>query len=176
MVTIKEQMFVIQYLSLDEDGNIGQIYIDIFGKEEGKDDIRTYITKAKKLIKTARCQEELARLQAKDTIDTGNPEDVKGFIMKELIGLYSKSSTIVPVYSKSGELLEGRSEYMDSSVVKSSMDMLGRSVGLFKEVVESKEEIITVSVDGVEVTDNGKVKNEDKSLSSNGNSGINVAN
>ena len=42
MLSAKEQMFVIKYLNMDEkEDNIGQIYIDLFGKEEGKSDIRT---------------------------------------------------------------------------------------------------------------------------------------
>ena len=152
MITPQEQLFVIKYLNLDEsEENIGQAYIDIFGKEDGKEDIRTYTSKAKKLIKTKRCQEEVARLQSRDTLDVDDVDNMKKFITKELVSLYLKSSTIIPVYDRNGCILEGKSEYMDSSVVKSSMDMLGKSVGLFKEVIESKEEIINVTVNGVEV-------------------------
>ena len=152
MLSAKEQMFVIKYLNFDEsEDNIGQVYIDLFGKEDGKNDIRTYVAKAKKLIKTKRCQDEIARLQAKDTIDIDNQEDLKSFVSKELLRLYTTSSTIVPTYDRNGNLQDGKVEYMDSSVVKSSIDMLGRSVGLFKDIVESKEELITVTVNGAKV-------------------------
>jgi len=152
MLSAKEQMFVIKYLNFDEsEDNIGQVYIDLFGKEDGKNDIRTYVAKAKKLIKTKRCQDEIARLQAKDTIDIDNQEDLKSFVSKELLRLYTTSSTIIPTYDRNGNLQEGKVEYMDSSVVKSSIDMLGRSVGLFKDIVESKEELITVTVNGAKV-------------------------
>jgi len=152
MLSAKEQMFVIKYLNFDEsEDNIGQVYIDLFGKEEGKNDIRTYVAKAKKLIKTKRCQDEIARLQAKDTIDIDNQEDLKSFVSKELLRLYTTSSTIIPTYDRNGNLQDGKVEYMDSSVVKSSIDMLGRSVGLFKDIVESKEELITVTVNGAKV-------------------------
>ena len=152
MLSAKEQMFVIKYLNFDEsEDNIGQVYIDLFGKEDGKNDIRTYVAKAKKLIKTKRCQDEIARLQAKDTVDINNQEDLKSFVSKELLRLYTTSSTIIPTYDRNGNLQEGKVEYMDSSVVKSSIDMLGRSVGLFKDIVESKEELITVTVNGAKV-------------------------
>jgi len=152
MLSAKEQMFVIKYLNFDEsEDNIGQVYIDLFGKEDGKNDIRTYVAKAKKLIKTKRCQDEIARLQAKDTIDIDNQEDLKSFVSKELLRLYTTSATIIPTYDRNGNLQEGKVEYMDSSVVKSSIDMLGRSVGLFKDIVESKEELITVTVNGAKV-------------------------
>ena len=152
MLSAKEQMFVIKYLNFDEsEDNIGQVYIDLFGKEDGKNDIRTYVAKAKKLIKTKRCQDEIARLQAKDTIDIDNQEDLKSFVSKELLRLYTTSATIIPTYDRNGNLQEGKVEYMDSSVVKSSIDMLGRSVGLFKDIVESKEELITVTVNGTKV-------------------------
>ena len=161
MLNSKEQMFVLKYMNYDEtEENIGQIYIDIFGKEEGKEDIRTYTSKAKKLIKTARCQDEIARLQAKDKFDIENTDELKGFVVKELLRLYGQSSTIVPVYDRNGKLLEGKQEYMDSSVVKSSIDMLGKSIGLFKEVVETTEEVINITVDGVEV---GSKVEEEKS-------------
>ena len=39
---------------------------------------------------------------------------------------------------------------MDSSVVKASMDMLGKSVGLFKDIMETKEEVINITVNGGE--------------------------
>ena len=160
MLNAKEQMFVIKYLNFDEgEDNIGQVYIDLFGKEEGKD-IRTYTSKAKKLIKTKRCQEEIARLQAKDTIDINNQEDLKSFVSKELLRLYTTSATIIPTYDRNGNLQEGKVEFMDSSVVKSSMDMLGRSVGLFKDVVETTEEVINISLDGVKVEEPKKDSKE----------------
>ena len=57
MLSAKEQMFVIKYLNMDEkEDNIGQIYIDLFGKEDGKNDLRTYVAKAKNLIKTKVCR------------------------------------------------------------------------------------------------------------------------
>lgn len=152
MLSAKEQMFVIKYLNMDEkEDNIGQIYIDLFGKEEGKNDLRTYVAKAKNLIKTKRCVEEVARLQSRGTIDFSNTDSVKEFVSSELMRLYIQSSTVIPTYDRNGNLLEGKSEYMDSSVVKSSIDMLGRSVGLFKDIVESKEEVITVTVNGAKV-------------------------
>ena len=152
MLNAKEQMFVIKYLNFDEgEDNIGQVYIDLFGKEEGKDDIRTYTSKAKKLIKTKRCQEEIARLQAKDTIDVNNQEDLKNFVSKELLRLYTTSATIIPTYDRNGNLQEGKVEFMDSSVVKSSIDMLGRSVGLFKDIVETTEEGINITLAGAKV-------------------------
>ena len=152
MLNAKEQMFVIKYLNFDEgEDNIGQVYIDLFGREEGKDDIRTYTAKAKKLIKTKRCQEEIARLQAKDTIDINNQEDLKSFVSKELLRLYTTSATIIPTYDRNGNLQEGKVEFMDSSVVKSSIDMLGRSVGLFKDIVETTEEVINITLDGAKV-------------------------
>ena len=152
MLSVKEQMFVIKYLNLEEgEDNIGQVYIDLFGKEDGKDDIRTYTAKAKKLIKTKRCQEEIARLQAKDTIDINNQEDLKSFVSKELLRLYTTSATIIPTYDRNGNLQEGKVEFMDSSVVKSSIDMLGRSVGLFKDIVETTEEVINITLDGAKV-------------------------
>lgn len=160
-------MFVLKYMNYDEtEENIGQIYIDIFGKEEGKEDIRTYTSKAKKLIKTARCQDEIARLQAKDKFDIENTDELKGFVVKELLRLYGQSSTIVPVYDRNGKLLEGKQEYMDSSVVKSSIDMLGKSIGLFKEVVETTEEVINITVDGVEVGSKVEEEKEKRVLSS----------
>ena len=55
------------------------------------------------------------------------------------------------MYDRNGKLLEGKNEYMDSSIVKSSIDMLGRSVGLFKDIVESKEEVINITIDGAKV-------------------------
>ena len=167
MLNSKEQMFVLKYMNYDEtEENIGQIYIDIFGKEEGKEDIRTYTSKAKKLIKTARCQDEIARLQAKDKFDIENTDELKGFVVKELLRLYGQSSTIVPVYDRNGKLLEGKQEYMDSSVVKSSIDMLGKSIGLFKEVVETTEEVINITVDGVEVGSKVEEEKEKRVLSS----------
>ena len=157
MLSVKEQMFVIKYLNFDEgEENIGQVYIDLFGKEDGKDDIRTYTAKAKKLIKTKRCQEEIARLQAKDTIDINNQEDLKSFVSKELLRLYTTSATIIPTYDRNGNLQEGKVEFMDSSVVKSSIDMLGRSVGLFKDVVETTEEVINITLDGAKVEEHSK--------------------
>ena len=162
MLNVKEQMFVIKYLNLDEgEDNIGQVYIDLFGKEEGKDDIRTYTSKAKKLIKTKRCQEEIARLQAKDTIDINNQEDLKNFVSKELLRLYTTSATIIPTYDRNGNLQEGKVEFMDSSVVKSSIDMLGRSVGLFKDIVETTEEVINITLDGAKVEE---PKNDSKEI------------
>ena len=161
MLNAKEQMFVIKYLNFDEgEDNIGQVYIDLFGKEDGKDDIRTYTAKAKKLIKTKRCQEEIARLQAKDTIDINNQEDLKSFVSKELLRLYTTSATIIPTYDRNGNLQEGKVEFMDSSVVKSSIDMLGRSVGLFKDIVESTEEIINITLDGAKVEEPKKDSKE----------------
>lgn len=152
MLSVKEQMFVIKYLNFDEgEDNIGQVYIDLFGKEDGKDDIRTYTAKAKKLIKTKRCQEEIARLQAKDSIDINNQEELKSFVSKELLRLYTTSATIIPTYDRNGNLQEGKVEFMDSSVVKSSIDMLGRSVGLFKDIVETTEEVINITLDGAKV-------------------------
>ena len=162
MLNVKEQMFVIKYLNLDEgEDNIGQVYIDLFGKEEGKDDIRTYTSKAKKLIKTKRCQEEIARLQAKDTIDINNQEDLKNFVSKESLRLYTTSATIIPTYDRNGNLQEGKVEFMDSSVVKSSIDMLGRSVGLFKDIVETTEEVINITLDGAKVEE---PKNDSKEI------------
>ena len=153
MLSIKEQMFVLRYLNTEgEEENLGQLYVDIFGyDEENKNDIRTYTAKAKRLIKTKRCKEEIIRLQANDTVSTDNPDEVKAFIVKELLRIYTQSSTLIPVYDRNGKLLEGKSEYMDSSVVKSSLDMLGKSIGLFKEVVESKEEVINITANGVSV-------------------------
>ena len=152
MLNAKEQMFVIKYLNMDEkEDNIGQIYIDLFGKEEGKNDIRTYVAKARKLIKTKRCVEEVARLQSRGAMDFSNTDSVKEFVSSELMRLYIQSSTVIPTYDRNGNLQEGKVEYMDSSVVKSSIDMLGRSVGLFKDIVESKEELITVTVNGAKV-------------------------
>ena len=152
MLNAKEQMFVIKYLNMDEkEDNIGQIYVDLFGKEEGKNDIRTYVAKAKNLIKTKRCVEEVARLQSRGAMDFSNTDSVKEFVSSELMRLYIQSSTVIPTYDRNGNLQEGKVEYMDSSVVKSSIDMLGRSVGLFKDVVESKEELITVTVNGAKV-------------------------
>lgn len=152
MLSVKEQMFVIKYLNFDEgEDNIGQVYIDLFGKEDGKDDIRTYTAKAKKLIKTKRCQEEIARLQAKDSIDINNQEELKSFVSKELLRLYTTSATLIPTYDRNGNLQEGKVEFMDSSVVKSSIDMLGRSVGLFKDIVETTEEVINITLDGAKV-------------------------
>ena len=152
MLSAKEQMFVIKYLNMDEkEDNIGQIYIDLFGKEEGKNDIRTYVAKAKNLIKTKRCVEEVARLQSRGAMDFSNTDSVKEFVSSELMRLYIQSSTVIPTYDRNGNLQEGKVEYMDSSVVKSSIDMLGRSVGLFKDIVESKEELITVTVNGAKV-------------------------
>ena len=152
MLSAKEQMFVIKYLNMDEkEDNIGQIYIDLFGKEEGKNDIRTYVAKAKNLIKTKRCVEEVARLQSRGAMDFSNTDSVKEFVSSELMRLYIQSSTIIPTYDRNGNLQDGKVEYMDSSVVKSSIDMLGRSVGLFKDIVESKEELITVTVNGAKV-------------------------
>lgn len=152
MLNAKEQMFVIKYLNFDEgEDNIGQVYIDLFGKEEGKDDIRTYTAKAKKLIKTKRCQEEIARLQAKDIVDINNQDELKSFVSKELLRLYTTSATIIPTYDRNGNLQEGKVEFMDSSVVKSSIDMLGRSVGLFKDIVETTEEVINITLDGAKV-------------------------
>ena len=163
MLNVKEQMFVIKYLNFDEgEDNIGQVYIDLFGKEEGKDDIRTYTAKAKKLIKTKRCQEEIARLQAKDTIDINNQEDLKSFVSKELLRLYTTSATIIPTYDRNGNLQEGKVEFMDSSVVKSSIDMLGRSVGLFKDIVESTEEVINITLDGAKVEEPKKDSKENE--------------
>ena len=145
-------MFVIKYLNMDEkEDNIGQIYIDLFGKEDGKNDLRTYVAKAKNLIKTKRCVEEVARLQSRGAMDFSNTDSVKEFVSSELMRLYIQSSTVIPTYDRNGNLLEGKAEYMDSSVVKSSIDMLGRSVGLFKDIVESKEEVITVTVNGAKV-------------------------
>ncbi len=161
MLNVKEQMFVIKYLNLDEsEDNIGYVYIDLFGKEEGKDDIRTYTSKAKKLIKTKRCQDEIARLQAKDTVDINNQEDLKSFVSKELLRLYTTSATIIPTYDRNGNLQEGKVEFMDSSVVKSSIDMLGRSVGLFKDIVESTEEVINITLDGAKVEEPEKDSKE----------------
>ena len=152
MLSAKEQMFVIKYLNMDEkEDNIGQIYVDLFGKEEGKNDIRTYVAKARKLIKTKRCVEEVARLQSRGAMDFSNTDSVKEFVSSELMRLYIQSSTVIPTYDRNGNLQEGKVEYMDSSVVKSSIDMLGRSVGLFKDIVESKEELITVTVNGAKV-------------------------
>ena len=152
MLSAKEQMFVIKYLNMDEkEDNIGQIYIDLFGKEEGKNDIRTYVSKAKNLIKTKRCQEEVARLRSAESIDLSQQDEVKAFVSKELLKLYVQSSTVIPVYDRNGKLLEGKNEYMDSSIVKSSIDMLGRSVGLFKDIIESKEEVINITIDGAKV-------------------------
>ena len=152
MLSAKEQMFVIKYLNMDEkEDNIGQIYIDLFGKEEGKGDIRTYVSKAKNLIKTKRCQEEVARLRSVESIDVSHQDELKAFVSKELLKLYIQSSTVIPVYDRNGKLLEGKNEYMDSSIVKSSIDMLGRSVGLFKDIVESKEEVINITIDGAKV-------------------------
>lgn len=152
MLSAKEQMFVIKYLNMDEkEDNIGQIYIDLFGKEEGKNDIRTYVSKAKNLIKTKRCQEEVARLRSAESIDLSQQDEVKAFVSKELLKLYVQSSTVIPVYDRNGKLLEGKNEYMDSSIVKSSIDMLGRSVGLFKDIIESKEEVINITIDGATV-------------------------
>jgi len=161
MLSVKEQMFVIKYLNIEDgEDNIGQVYIDLFGKEEGKDDIRTYTSKAKKLIKTKRCQEEIARLQAKDTIDINNQEDLKSFVSKELLRLYTTSATIIPTYDRNGNLQEGKVEFMDSSVVKSSIDMLGRSVGLFKDIVETTEEVINITLDGAKVEEPKKDSKE----------------
>ena len=152
MLSAKEQMFVIKYLNMDEkEDNIGQIYIELFGKEDGKNDLRTYVAKAKNLIKTKRCVEEVARLQSRGAMDFSNTDSVKEFVSSELMRLYIQSSTVIPTYDRNGNLLEGKAEYMDSSVVKSSIDMLGRSVGLFKDIVESKEELITVTVNGTKV-------------------------
>ena len=152
MLNAKEQMFVIKYLNMDEkEDNIGQIYIDLFGKEDGKNDLRTYVAKAKNLIKTKRCVEEVSRLQSRGAMDFSNTDSVKEFVSSELMRLYIQSSTVIPTYDRNGNLLDGKSEYMDSSVVKSSIDMLGRSVGLFKDIVESKEEVITVTVNGAKV-------------------------
>lgn len=152
-------MFVIKYLNFDEgEDNIGQVYIDLFGKEDGKDDIRTYTSKAKKLIKTKRCQEEIARLQAKDKVDINNQEELKSFVSKELLRLYTTSATIIPTYDRNGNLQEGKVEFMDSSVVKSSIDMLGRSVGLFKDIVETTEEIINITLDGAKVEESNPKK------------------
>ncbi len=152
MLSAKEQMFVIKYLNMDEkEDNIGQIYIELFGKEEGKNDLRTYVAKAKNLIKTKRCVEEVARLQSRGAMDFSNTDSVKEFVSSELMRLYIQSSTVIPTYDRNGNLQEGKVEYMDSSVVKSSIDMLGRSVGLFKDIVESKEELITVTVNGAKV-------------------------
>lgn len=157
MLSVKEQMFVIKYLNFDEgEDNIGQVYIDLFGKEDGKDDIRTYTAKAKKLIKTKRCQEEIARLQAKDIVDINNQEELKSFVSKELLRLYTTSATIIPTYDRNGNLQEGKVEFMDSSVVKSSIDMLGRSVGLFKDIVETTEEVINITLDGAKVEESKK--------------------
>lgn len=152
MLSAKEQMFVIKYLNMDEkEDNIGQIYIELFGKEDGKNDLRTYVAKAKNLIKTKRCVEEVARLQSRGAMDFSNTDSVKEFVSSELMRLYIQSSTVIPTYDRNGNLQEGKVEYMDSSVVKSSIDMLGRSVGLFKDIVESKEELITVTVNGAKV-------------------------
>lgn len=163
MLSVKEQMFVIKYLNFDEgEDNIGQVYIDLFGKEDGKDDIRTYTAKAKKLIKTKRCQEEIARLQAKDTIDINNQDELKSFVSKELLRLYTTSATIIPTYDRNGNLQEGKVEFMDSSVVKSSIDMLGRSVGLFKDIVETTEEVINITLDGAKVEESKKDSKENE--------------
>ena len=84
-------------------------------------------------------------------MDFSNTDSVKEFVSSELMRLYIQSSTVIPTYDRNGNLLEGKAEYMDSSVVKSSIDMLGRSVGLFKDIVVSKEELITVTVNGAKV-------------------------
>ena len=55
-----------------------------------------------------------------------------------------------PSHDRRGNRLEGASTYMDSSVVKASMDMLGKSVGLFKDIMETKEEVINITVNGGE--------------------------
>ena len=153
MLEPREQMFIIKYLNLDDDKeNIGEVYLEVFGREEGDTrDIRAYTNKAKKLIRTKRCQEYIARVQAKDILDSTNPEDIKNFLTRELLGLYANASTIIPTYDRNGKLQEGKYEFMDSTVVKSSIDMLGRSVGMFKDVVETKEEVINITIDGAKV-------------------------
>ena len=90
----------------------------------------------------------MARLRSVESIDVSHQDELKAFVSKELLKLYIQSSTVIPVYDRNGKLLEGKNEYMDSSIVKSSIDMLGRSVGLFKDIVESKEEVINITIDG----------------------------
>ena len=121
----KEALFVHKYL-IDhiQDGlSIGQIFKDIF-EPDGEEDIRAYTGKAKKLIKTKRCQEEIARIQAKETCNVDNPDSVKNFVTKELLDLYIVSSSVIPTYDRNGKQQEGKNEFMDSSVLKNSIELL----------------------------------------------------
>ena len=150
----KEQLFVHKYLvdCLEDGESIGTVYKDIF-EPDGYEDIRVYTGKGKKLIKTKRCMEEIARLQSKESMDFDTVEDVKKFVSKELMDIYMVSSCVIPCYDRNGKHLEGKSEFMDSSAMKSSIEMLGRSVGLFKEVNENINKEVIVELDGVVVNE-----------------------
>ena len=148
----KEQLFVHKYLvDCEQDGvSIGNVYKEIF-EPNGDEDVRAYTAKGKKLVKTKRVMAEIARVQGKESMDFDNTDDVKQFVSKELMDIYLMSSTVIPVYDRNGKLLDGKSEFMDTSAMKSSIELLGKSVGLFKEVNENLNKEITVEIDGVKI-------------------------
>lgn len=147
-----EALFVHKYLIdyLQDGVSIGKIYKELF-EPEGTEDIRVYVGKAKKLIKTKRCKEEVARLQARETCDVDNPEAIKNFVAKELLDLYVVSSSVIPAYDRNGHQIGRKMEFMDSSVLKNSIELLGKSVGMFKEVNENKNEDINITLDGADI-------------------------
>lgn len=145
-----EAIFVHRYLidHLQDGVSIGKIYKELF-EPDGTEDIRVYVGKAKKLIKTKRCKEEIVRLQAKETCNVDDADSIKNFVAKELLDLYVTASAIIPVYDRNGKQLENKMEFMDSSVLKNSLELLGKSIGMFKEVNENKNEDVNITLDGL---------------------------
>ena len=156
---IRESIFVQKYLiDCVEDGvSIGQVYKDIF-EPEGTEDIRVYVGKGKKLIKTKRIMEEVARFNFKEDVDTASPDNVKDFVSKELLNLYMTASSVIPSYDRNGKAMKNKTEFMDSSVAKASLELLGKSVGMFKEVNENVDKHVTVTLGGVDISEVAKKK------------------
>lgn len=144
MLTEKEELFISRYSEFKEGKiKLGQLYFEVFDE---KGTPREGRAKAEALLRRESVKAELLRLDNKNKsnsleVDLNDDTSVQDFVRARLLQLHEQASAIKTLSDRNGNITGEK--FLDPSTMLKTLELLGKSSGLFSKKQEEEPEATT---------------------------------
>lgn len=144
MLTEKDRLFCLRYYNefcYEKSIKLSTLYNEVYEENLTSREGRS---KGEALLRKREFKDEIAKYNNIDKVDVANEDSLKEFVKTQLLDIYKKSSTITRKSDRNGKPTE-ELQFMDSGTTIRSLELLGKSTGLFKDKVEMTDTVWEIS-------------------------------
>ncbi|MGL4864505.1 MAG: hypothetical protein ACRC4T_15535 [Cetobacterium sp.] len=144
MLTEKERLFISRYSEFKEGKiKLGQLYFEVFNE---KGNAREGRAKAEALLRRESVKAEMLRIENESKannleVDLDDDTSVQDFVRARLLQLHQQASVIKTLTDRNGNITGEK--FLDPSTMLKTLELLGKSSGLFTKKQEEEPEATT---------------------------------